>query len=176
MNEWFFTADTHFDHSNVIKYNRRPYNSIDEHNEALISNWNEIVKNGAHVVICGDFTLHTNAELVKRKFIDRLNGNKIFIKGNHDYWLRKDKRHIYHKKIGKHFIVACHYPLLSWAKKNHGSWHFHGHVHTNGTNKFEWLNGGKWEEIVNLLNLNKMINVGVDFHNYYPVNLDELTR
>lgn len=37
MRNTFFTADTHFNHANIIQYCRRPYSSITEMNEV----WNK---------------------------------------------------------------------------------------------------------------------------------------
>jgi calcineurin-like phosphoesterase family protein len=74
------------------------------------------------------------------KFIDRLNGNKSLILGNHDNNIRKSTRFgeitqlkdfSYGNKangINIH-IVLCHYPMLSWNRRIHGSWHLFGHVH-----------------------------------------------
>ena len=79
-------------------------------------------------------------KIASDKFIDRLNGNKTLILGNHDANIRKSTRFgeitqikdfSYGNKangINIH-IVLCHYPMLSWNRRIHGSWHLFGHVH-----------------------------------------------
>ena len=39
QNVWF-TSDLHLHHKNVIKYSKRPFQDIDQMNEAFIANWN----------------------------------------------------------------------------------------------------------------------------------------
>ena len=39
----FFTSDTHFYHSNIIKYCNRPFADAQDMNETLIANWNNVV-------------------------------------------------------------------------------------------------------------------------------------
>ena len=39
----FFTADTHFDHANIIRFCNRPFATVEDMNEALIANWNRKV-------------------------------------------------------------------------------------------------------------------------------------
>jgi calcineurin-like phosphoesterase family protein len=125
---YYFTADQHFDHTNIMKYLNRPWRNVQDMNEALIENYNEIVTGADVVVIAGDITLHTNHEFVKKHFLDRLNGNKILLKGNHDYWLR-EKRYMYHRRVNGQFIAVSHYPMRSWKNSIHGSWNLHGHSH-----------------------------------------------
>ena len=39
----FFTSDTHFFHGRIIELCNRPFHSVEEMNEALITNWNRVV-------------------------------------------------------------------------------------------------------------------------------------
>lgn len=155
---YYFTADLHLDHSNIIKHCSRPFSSVDEMNETLIQNWNEVIQVNDIVVVVGDFTLHSNREVVEKKFVNHLKGNKIFLKGDHDHWLGKKARRIYQKKIGDVFIVACHWPMRSWKQSHHGSIQIHGHWHK------------KQKECPN------QFNVGVDLNNFKPVSLDKIIR
>lgn len=150
--EWFFTADHHFGHANIIKYCNRPFDTVEEMDEVLIQRWNEVVRGQDVVIYAGDFTLRNS---YAQELIDRLKGNKIFLKGNHDKWI-KQKRYIYHKKIKDHHVAVAHYPMESWQNSCHGSWHLHGHCH------------GTMRVIPNRLD------VGVDCHNFYPVAFSQL--
>lgn len=93
MNEWF-TSDLHFWHKNVIRYCTRPYEDekdstgkvikedVEVMNEALIRNWNELVKPDDTVWVLGDLSLAFRPiELYSR----RLNGKKKLVPGNHDW-------------------------------------------------------------------------------------------
>ncbi|MGH9119072.1 MAG: hypothetical protein ACRD0A_14675 [Acidimicrobiales bacterium] len=60
MTRWF-TADLHLGHANIIDYSRRPFDSVDEMNRALIDNWNEVVDDD-EVWMLGDFALGKIAE------------------------------------------------------------------------------------------------------------------
>ncbi len=139
MTNTFFISDTHFSHRNIIQYCGRPYSSIEEMNEALIYNWNFLVKPNDTVYHLGDISF-ADVETT-RDILSRLNGNKILIAGNHDRhghskWARKDPMlvwdffkevHDYRRiKVGGKRIVLCHFPLESWER---GYFHFHGHTH-----------------------------------------------
>lgn len=39
----YFTADTHFCHSNIINLNSRPFKDINEMHSVIIRNWNQII-------------------------------------------------------------------------------------------------------------------------------------
>ena len=71
----FYTSDLYFNHGNIIRYENRPFDTVEEMNETLIRNWNRKVKKGDEVYILGDFTFSdgkTANELLKR-----LNGNSV---------------------------------------------------------------------------------------------------
>lgn len=157
-NTWWFTADLHFGHANIIKHCNRPFRNVEEMDEVLINNWNRVVHGGDVVVVAGDFTLHHDPEAVRYLYIRHLNGNIIFVKGNHDHWLRgADKRYMYIKRVDGQMIHVSHYPLRTWAGQNRQrTWQLHGHSH------------GMLEPYPN------QWDVGVDANGYYPVSITQL--
>ena len=152
---YFFTADEHYDHENIIKYTNRPFNSKEEMNAEMIKRNNEVVCSNDTVVHAGDFTLRNR--VFASSIIKQLNGNHIFLKGSHDYWL-KDKRasSIWEKKIEDKYIVVCHYAMRTWPRAHYGSWQLYGHSH--GTLDF----------------LKNQYDIGVDHNNFYPVSFDKI--
>ena len=42
MKKWF-TSDTHFSHTKIIKYTGRPFATVEEMNKSLVDNWNKYV-------------------------------------------------------------------------------------------------------------------------------------
>lgn len=125
---YYITGDYHLNHENIIKYCNRPFENKKEMDEIIIENHNKTVKKKDIVIFTGDLSLSHNTELIKEKYLKRLNGTLILLKGNHDYWL-KEKRDFYQKEIDDQYIVASHYPMRSWNKSYHGSWNLHGHSH-----------------------------------------------
>ena len=167
----FYTSDLHFFHTNVLKYESRPFSSIDEMNEALIAKWNSRVSPSDEVYILGDFCFDKKG-LRANAVLDRLNGQKFLIRGNHDYFVNapgfdsskfiwiKDYARI---KDGGHSVILFHYPIAVWDKKHHNSIHLYGHIHSNkGDNHpLQW-------------DLGNAFNVGVDVCDFEPKTLDEL--
>lgn len=78
----FFTSDLHLGHQNIIKYCSRPFGSVEEMNETLISNYNEMVSESDWVYFLGDICMGKIAETLP--LVSRLNGKKVLIAGNHD--------------------------------------------------------------------------------------------
>jgi calcineurin-like phosphoesterase family protein len=124
---YFFTADQHFDHDNIIKHCTRPFTYVNSMNEHLIEQWNKVVGHGDVVVIAGDFAWANKGShaYVDKMFTNQLNGSKIFLKGNHDRWSKTKMDHIYRKTIDGIQIIVCHYPLRSWTY----GYNLHGHSH-----------------------------------------------
>ena len=82
MSKTYLVSDTHFNHSNIIKYCSRPFSNIEEMNKVIIDNWNNIVDKEDTVYHLGDFGFGTKEEL--KEIFDKLNGKKYLIMGNHD--------------------------------------------------------------------------------------------
>lgn len=142
MPKTFFISDTHFGHENVIKYDNRPFASLEEMEEEMIKRWNSAVGKGDNVYILGDFCWTSKPELIVG-LLKRLNGNKMLIKGNHDRGLDDKKvKNAFGQYIketdkicinGKN-IVMSHYPIASWKKMQRrnpeeNSILLYGHVH-----------------------------------------------
>lgn len=102
-NKYFFIADTHFGHNNVISYENRPFENVEEMNAALINNWNKVVKNGHEVFVLGDFSFCWKERT--EEIISRLNGYKTLIIGNHD-----TKSVHYYRSVG--FDEVSKYPVI----------------------------------------------------------------
>lgn len=39
----FFTSDTHFNHSSIIRHCNRPFADVEQMNKVLIENWNSVI-------------------------------------------------------------------------------------------------------------------------------------
>lgn len=82
----FAIADTHLSFGT-----NKPMDSFpgwNNYTDRLQSNWNSIVTDSDTVVIAGDISWAMNFDELTADFdyIHKLNGEKIILKGNHDYW------------------------------------------------------------------------------------------
>jgi calcineurin-like phosphoesterase family protein len=151
---WWFTADEHYGHANILKYQAasRPFSQVEEMDDAIIANHNSLVQPGDTVVHCGDFSFY-DAEKTYR-LIRALTGDHIFVKGCHDRWMRGRYKWLWQKRLDDVYVACSHYPMLSWPRRFHGSFHTYGHVHNHMTHPDPMA----W-------------NVGVDVNNLKPVPL-----
>lgn len=169
MNKIFFTSDTHFGHKNIIEYEDRPFSSVEEMDKELIKNWNEKISHNDSIYILGDFAFCGKEQALN--ILDKLNGKKYLIKGNHDR-LVNDKdiaekfewiKDYFVLKYNKQKIILFHYPIQVWDCQHHGAIHLYGHVHSNKENNHPLLH-----------NLENAFNVGVDVNEFKPISLEEL--
>lgn len=82
----FAIADTHLSFGT-----NKPmdvFSGWQNYEERLQKNWNAVVGENDTVVIAGDISwgMKLADTLEDFRFLDRLNGRKIVMKGNHDYW------------------------------------------------------------------------------------------
>ena len=154
---YFFIADEHYGHKNIIKYQNRPFEDGHDMNESMISNHNSVVTAKDTTVHAGDFCWAKNYRDAQ-KYFSRLNGNHIFLKGSHDKWLQRNKSiQIWEKQFGKYiYLVVCHYWMGSWARSHYNSWHLYGHTHHD----------------VNLPG--KRHCISVENTNYFPISFEEV--
>jgi calcineurin-like phosphoesterase family protein len=140
MNNTFFTADLHLGHTAIIKRCQRPFSSVEEMEEAMVSNWNRVVTSNNDIVyVLGDVALYSTAvETDPIKVFGRLRGRKCLIVGNHDCaktflfgweWV---KRTHFVKGLIHEGIWLSHFPSRPhWLRSVLGSWHLFGHRHGN---------------------------------------------
>ena len=76
-----YISDLHIGHGNVLKFDQRPFFTLDEMHETIISNWNSVVNKNDDVYILGDFAWKNDIGL---EVLKQLKGNKFLILGNHD--------------------------------------------------------------------------------------------
>lgn len=166
MSNIFITSDTHFGHTNIIKYCGRPFQTKQEHDEALIERWNSVVSPGQTVYHLGDFGFGDPIYL--KRISQKLHGRIAFLKGNHDKSQTLDKigerflfvkdTHLLTTKVkGKtQRIFLSHYAHRSWPMSNHGSWHLFGHSHGN------------------MPPHGLSFDVGVDCWNFTPISIEQI--
>ena len=156
----FFTADTHFNHPAILKHCQRPFSTIEEMNECLIENWNNKVGKKDRIYIIGDLCFSDHL-----KIIQRLNGRKHLIIGNHDKSLNQtilshfvsvsQRKEV---KINNRLFILEHCPLRTWEECYAGSILLYGHVH--GRNQ----------------TYNLSFDVGVDTNNYWVYEYPEIMK
>ena len=139
----YVTADLHFGHTNIIKFcahNRGHFTDVDHMNEEMVRMWNEIVNPEDTVYILGDVAFMPAQKAAET--VNRLNGRKILIEGNHDRKTLNDFtfRNAFaevHKYLtithNGNDIVMFHFPIAEWDRMHRGALHFHGHTHGNPT-------------------------------------------
>ena len=148
MTTWI-TSDLHFGHTNIMKFcpqSRARYNNdVDYMNEEMVLEWNATIAPDDTVYILGDVAFLPAAKAVS--IMQRLNGSKILIEGNHDRKLLNDPvfRRCFveiHQYLcityEKTRVVMFHFPILEWDQMHRGAVHFHGHLHgnTSGLEKY----------------------------------------
>ena len=127
----YFTSDTHFGHTNILKHCKRPFNNIDEMDASITDIINNTVKQNDTLYLLGDFAWRPNCYGFYR---ERLNVRQIHVVlGNHDKLsIRKyvsTAEPVVYRRFGTVKIFMSHYPHISWCGSNHGSIHLYGHSH-----------------------------------------------
>ena len=157
----FVSSDLHFDHGNIIRFCRRPFMDRHEMNETLLQNWNKTVGRRDKVYYLGDMA-HGRGRRKTDWWLDKLNGNILFIRGNHDRdvitkaQVVNDPAAIRYK--GHNFLLM-HSP---YRPCNWDGWIIHGDKHNNDP------------DYPHVNYQNKTINVCVEMTNYAPISLDEI--
>lgn len=161
-NTWVW-SDLHFGHKKIIEYSDRPYLDIPDMDARLIENFNNTVGKDDLSIWVGDVSFYN--EYKTRQILYKLNGYKILVVGNHDFdhgvlkHMAFDEIHLTYilPLVGESYLVFTHYPSpVTFPDVN-----VHGHRHIQ-KNKTEFCD------------LPSHINVCCEFHNYIPLNLNDI--
>lgn len=153
----FVVSDTHFGHENIIGYCQRPFASVEEMDEAMVSRWNAVVRPQDHVYHLGDVAMKKpNLAIVKR-----LNGHKRLVFGNHDIFEAKHYLDAgFQKVMGMRVLdgmILTHVPIHPGSMGRFRA-NVHGHVHNNENLSLPY------------------VNVSVEVIDYTPVALDVIAQ
>lgn len=174
-----YISDWHYGHANAIHFDNRPFETVQEMNETLVTRWNQAVDPGDVVYVLGDMFWCKSSEAVP--VLRQLSGTKILIRGNHDRsndsaFIRQFAKVTEYLEVDDEGrkVVLCHYPIPCFKNHYYGWYHLYGHVHTS----FEWnmMQHDRYlmEELYG--NECRMYNVGamLPYMGYTPRTLDEI--
>lgn len=178
----FFASDYHLGHHNVIKYDNRPFKDVEEMHSTLLKNWNSVVGEQDIVFYLGDLSFGKSD--LSKWFTHSINGKIHFILGNHDkmkditklnrfesihpygceIWIKDEDTKSARGSDGYQQLILSHYPILSWNRAHHGSWHLHGHSHQSLTKS----------EIGKEYYKRKVIDIGCNGWDYTPQSYQQI--
>ncbi len=206
MNNIWFTADTHYGHKNIVKgtsewsiaiggnhQSVRDFATMEEHNDALVKNFNGLIKPDDTLYHLGDWSFggHENIKV----FRDRLACKNIhLIFGNHDQHIEpidSPYRQLFSSvqhykeialrintnksgKYGKTKFVLSHYAMRVWNQSHHGAIMLYGHSHGTLDEMTPNIANPTWIGDQYFIKNYRTMDVGVDTHNLYPYHLDEI--
>ena len=175
----FLTSDTHFQHTNIIKYCRRPFKDVEENDEEIVRRWNEKVPTDGIVFHLGDVGFGSSK--VIDDLLHRLNGKIYLVIGNHDWrhivkdqaWRFEDMTQQINMKIGKRHVILNHYPMLAFSGAWRGedaTYQLFGHIHTS-----PYTDEGLDQQRMKYL-FTSQYDVGVDNNDFTPVSWAEVNQ
>lgn len=158
MSRVFICSDLHLGHANMaIRY--RGFEDEFHHDETIINNWNSVVNKRDKVFVLGDITMESQK---KYHLLKLLNGNKVFVLGNHDKTQDANGLIKYGNVAGmikyKGYWLT-HAPIH--PSELRGKINIHGHIHNNII-----MDGNIPDK--------RYINVCMDRINHTPILFDEL--
>ena len=130
----FLVSDTHFGHAGVCRFmcddgvtKIRPWTDPDEMDEEMVKRWNETVKPNDKVYHLGDVVINRRC----LRILNRLNGDKVLIKGNHDIFKLGDYTPYFRDIRAYHVMnnmILSHIPLHPESQGRFRA-NIHGHLH-----------------------------------------------
>lgn len=170
MSNVFLISDTHFFHHKILEFEAkaRPFSSVEEMNETLVDNWNRVIGKRDTVWHLGDVCFGGAESL---RILNRLNGTKNLIMGNHDQYGIDKYLHFFNKieAVKKYDgYLLSHIPI-------HPSqfYRFKGNVHGHLHSKTVQVEGT--DPLANAPD-KRYINVSCEHTNLSPIAWEDVKR
>ncbi len=160
----FVTSDTHFGHTNIIKYCSRPFSTDEEMDAEMVRRWNSVVKHNDKVYHLGDVYMSRKGNThYMDHILGSLNGTKVLILGNHDagkdQLLLKHFKRIYMWRFLKEYgLLLSHVPVHESSLSHKLKLNVHGHTHEKGSPKGPYASAC------------------VELHDYTPIDIQSFVR
>lgn len=158
----FITSDLHLDHTNIIKYCKRPFINTEAMNTTLVDNWNNTISKKDTVYFLGDLAYGRGSKSTD-DWLKQLNGKIIFIKGNHDQSDKIKFHEIYTLEYSGYRFFLSHEP--EQVPKDWDGWAICGHHHNNRSEEYPFID-----------KKNKRINISTELTKFRPVDIDDLIK
>ena len=130
----FLISDTHFGDDRILRYENRPFASVEEMDKAIIENWNSMVSKEDTVFHLGDVSSYEPERI--SEILAALNGKKVLIMGNHDQnytnkqWEEMGfEQAINYPILFREFFILSHAPMYICTNMPYAN--FYGHIHAN---------------------------------------------
>lgn len=173
MSQVRFQGCLHLGHIGVARW--RGFENTYEHDEHLIASWNSVVHKKDLTYILGDVTMENSKEYYQ---LNRLNGRKVVVLGNHDLWQHIPQLLLYVDGVAgmvdyKGFALT-HAPIhISEIGKYRGNIHAHIH-HNNKLADFDVNESYDDFETPIINTKGKYFNVDAKVIDYKPRTIEEL--
>jgi calcineurin-like phosphoesterase family protein len=183
----WFTSDTHYNHGNICSATTqwtnpvtcREFESLEKMNAHIVGNINEKVGENDILFHLGDWSFggFEQIELFRNQIVCK---NVHIITGNHDHHIENDREGIQSlfssvnkylnlvvkwnvgtPLMGEQRFALMHFPIASWDNMARGAIHLHGHVHFEADKK---------------IGVGKMMDVGCDGNELYPIEMSEVLK
>jgi len=122
-----FIADLHLGHINMALH--RGFSTVEEHDEYIIEKWNSVVHKRDVTYILGDVTM----EKAEYDILNRLNGRKYVVLGNHDKLGHTRKLLEYVDSVAGMMkykgVMLTHCPIHPMELDYRFNKNIHGHIH-----------------------------------------------
>jgi calcineurin-like phosphoesterase family protein len=164
----FVLSDHHFTHDNIIEYCDRPFSSVGEMHDTMVTRFHEAVGPADTLVHLGDVAMDMRDGSRTVEWLGRLSESAVLVRGNHDTGIDAEDAPFpivdacVLESAGRRFYCT-HRP--EDAPEWWDGWVLHGHHHDNHPQEFPLVRTDE-----------RRVNVGVELLDYRPLALPALSR